>query len=283
MKTTWGTMFELPELITIAAQMNDVLAGKSVREGSLGNTPHKFVWYDRTHEGFARLVRDAVVGEARARGKWLFLPLQPDYILRLGEWGGRILYREPPAAAPPKYHLLLALDDGSMLSATTKMWGGCELCDKGTELDGKYLKDMRPTPVDPDFSWEHFYHLAVATTAGGKRSVKGLLTQEQLIPGLGNAIAQDIMFVARLHPRRRVGDLSEAEIRRLYEAITGTVATVIAAGGRDNEVDLFGQSGAYRRLMHAKAVGAPCPQCGALVQKMQYLGGSCYFCPRCQA
>ncbi len=66
-------MFELPELTTIARQMNDVLASKMVREGRLGNTPHKFVWYDRTHDEFSRLVAGRVVGEARARGKWLFL------------------------------------------------------------------------------------------------------------------------------------------------------------------------------------------------------------------
>ena len=61
-------MFELPELTTIARQMNVVLKDKTVREGRLGNAPHKFVWYDRTHDEFARLTQSAVVGGARARG-----------------------------------------------------------------------------------------------------------------------------------------------------------------------------------------------------------------------
>ena len=85
-------MFELPELTTIARQMNEVLTGRIVREGLLGNTPHKFVWYDRTRDEFTRLTR----GEARARGKWLFLDLEPGYVLRLREWGGRILYTTRP-------------------------------------------------------------------------------------------------------------------------------------------------------------------------------------------
>jgi formamidopyrimidine-DNA glycosylase len=112
--------------------MNDVLGGKTVREGRLGNTPHKFVWYDRTHDEFSRLVQGAVVGEARARGKWLFLDLKPDHVLRLGEWGGR-------AREPPKYHLLLAFEDDSLLTATTQMWGAVDLCDMGHELEGKYV------------------------------------------------------------------------------------------------------------------------------------------------
>jgi formamidopyrimidine-DNA glycosylase len=275
-------MFELPELTTIARQMNGVLAGKMVHEGRLGNTPHKFVWYDRTHDEFTRLTQGAVVGRARARGKWLFVDLEPDYVLRLGEWGGRILYHEPPAQEPPKYHLLLVFDDDSLLSATTQMWGGVDLCDKGHELEGKYVQDMRITPAEPEFTREYFETLADAAGGGGKRSVKGLLTQEQLIPGLGNAIAQDIMFAARLCPKRLARGLSPAEMRQLYEAVVRTVADVTEAGGRDDEVDLFGRPGGYHRLMSAKSAGAPCPRCGATIQKLQYMGGACYVCPECQ-
>ena len=275
-------MFELPELTTIARQMNVVLKDKTVREGRLGNTPHKFVWYDRTHDEFARLTQGAVVGGARARGKWLFLSLEPDHVLRLGEWGGRILFHQPPAAEPPKYHLLLTFANGSRLSATTQMWGGVDLCDRGHELEGKYVQDMRVTPVDPEFTWEYFETLADAGAGGGKRSVKGLLTQEQLIPGLGNAIAQDIMFGAGLSPKRPVRALSNGELRRLYETVVGVVRDVIAGGGRDDEVDLLGEPGSYRRLMSAKSVGAPCPRCGATIQKLQYMGGACYVCPECQ-
>jgi formamidopyrimidine-DNA glycosylase len=275
-------MFELPELTTIASQMNDVLAGKIVQEGRLGNTPHKFVWYDRSHDEFTRLTRGAVVGDAWARGKWLFVGLEPDHVLRLGEWGGRILFHQPPAQEPPKYHLLLDFADGSRLTATTQMWGGVDLCDRGHEFEGKYVQDMRVTPVEPGFTWKYFAALADAGGSGAKRSVKGLLTQEQLVPGLGNAIAQDIMFVAGLSPKRPVHALSGDELRRLYEAVVSVVRDVIAAGGRDDEVDLFGQPGGYRRIMSSRSVGAPCPRCGALVQKLQYMGGACYVCPECQ-
>jgi len=48
-------MFELPEFATLASQINDVLAGKVIKKGSLGNTPHKFVWYNRTPNEFEEL------------------------------------------------------------------------------------------------------------------------------------------------------------------------------------------------------------------------------------
>jgi hypothetical protein len=67
-------MFELPEFVTLARQMNEPLTGKTIRKGSLGNAPHKFVWYNKSHDEFERLTRGKTVGEARAKGKWLFPP-----------------------------------------------------------------------------------------------------------------------------------------------------------------------------------------------------------------
>jgi formamidopyrimidine-DNA glycosylase len=275
-------VFELPEFVTLARQINETVTGKIVRSGSLGNSPHKFVWYNRSHEEFAALTAGKTVGATRTRGKWLFMPLDPGYLLLFGECGGKLLYHAPPAILPQKYHLWLAFADGSALSALTQMWGAMELYEAGLETERQYVKGMRPTPVEPGFTFAYFSALIAELLTGEKRSVKALLTQEQLVPGLGNAIAQDIMFRAGLHPRHPIGDLSQAQQRALYNAIQATVNAVIAGGGRDDESDLFGRPGGYQRLMDSRAAGQPCPTCGAGVEKIQYLGGACYFCPRCQ-
>lgn len=276
-------MFELPEIATLAMQMRVDLQGKTIREGGLGNSPHKFVWYNRSHEEFARLTRWKVVGDARAKGRWLFLPLEPGYVLVLGECGGKVLLHAPGSPLPKKYHLHLAFTDGTFLTATTQMWGAMELYEQGEELEREYIKDMRPTPVDPGFTLAYFNGLIDELLHAKKRSVKSLLTQDQIIPGLGNAIAQDIMFRARLHPRHAISDLSSAQRQALFHAIRSTVAEGIEKGGRYDEVDLSGQRGGYRRLMDRHALKRPCPGCGGPVEKIQYLGGACYLCPACQS
>ena len=81
-------MFELPEYITLAHQMNETLKGKTIGKGVLGNTPHKFVWYNRSHDEFERLTKGKKIGEASVKGRWLFLDLDPGYVLVLGEFGG---------------------------------------------------------------------------------------------------------------------------------------------------------------------------------------------------
>jgi formamidopyrimidine-DNA glycosylase len=157
-----------------------------------------------------------------------------------------------------------------------------ELYEAGKEQERQYIKGMRVTPVDPAFTYEYFSGLIDELLQGEKRSTKSLLTQDQLIPGLGNASAQDILFHAHLLPRRALSELSNGQRRDLYAAIVDTIHEIIEMGGRNDETDLFGNPGGYVRLMDSNAAGHPCPDCGTVVQKIQYLGGACYFCPKCQ-
>ena len=193
-----------------------------------------------------------------------------------------MLLHQLGAKLPKKYHLYLGFEDGSFFTETTQMWGAIELYEAGAEQEREYVKGMRTTPVESAFTLDYFEDLIKEVNAMGKRSVKGLLTQDQLIPGLGNAIAQDIMFNARLHPRHDIAELKRDQRDGLYSAIQDTLGEVIEQGGRYDEYDLFNQKGGYVRLMDRYAAGKPCPVCGTLVEKMSYLGGTCYFCPNCQ-
>lgn len=275
-------MFELPEMITLANQMSECLSEKVIQTGSLGNSPHKFVWYNRSPEEFQALTAGKVIRAAWAEGRWLFVPLEPGYLLTFGECGGKILFHAPGSQLPGKYHLLLRFQDGSALSALTQMWGAMELFERGEERQRQYIKDMRTTPADSGFTFDYFNKLIEELCLLEKRSVKSLLTQDQLIPGLGNAIAQDILFQAGLHPRHPITELSSGQRKDLYQAILDTLQAVLSQGGRYDEVNLYNQPGGYIRQMDKNALGRPCPSCGGKIEKIQYLGGACYFCPRCQ-
>ncbi len=275
-------MFEIPECTVLAKQINKTLVGKTIKQGSLGNSPHKFVWYNRQPEEFTKLTHGKVVGQARVQGRWLIIPLEPGYNLVLGECGGKMLFHPAGSELPKKYHLWLEFADGSSFTVMTQMWGAMELFEAGKEQERQYIKDMRVTPIDRAFTFKYFSGLIDELLQGEKRSTKSLLTQDQLIPGLGNASAQDILFQAHLLPRRPLSELSQSQRWDLYDAIVGTVREIIKQGGRNDETDLFGKPGGYVRVMDNVAVGKPCPECGTKIQKIQYLGGACYFCPKCQ-
>ncbi|MGD2144169.1 MAG: hypothetical protein PVF54_06795 [Anaerolineae bacterium] len=178
--------------------------------------------------------------------------------------------------------MYITFADDSFLTATTRMWGAMELYEKGEEENRQHVKGMRTTPLEAQFTFDYFGALVDELVEGKTRSAKALLTQDQIIPGLGNAIAQDILFRAGLHPRHPIADLSAGQRRLLYRAIVDTVRAVIEKGGRYDEYDLHDNRGGYVRMMDKNALGRPCPRCGGEIEKIQYLGGSCYLCPECQ-
>jgi len=98
----------------------------------------------------------------------------------------------------------------------------------------------------------------------------------------GNGCLQDILFRARVDPRRKVATLSAKEKRALFRALRDTLEQAIAQNGRDCERDAYGNRGGYKPLMDRNTKGTPCPECGTTIEKIQYLGGSCYFCSNCQ-
>ena len=166
------------------------------------------------------------------------------------------------------------------------MWGAVRLLDN-SQFSERPNEEAGTPPLDPAFTFERFNEMLDEYPEKTSKGIKGFLVATgyvtpNCINGLGNAIAQDILYHARLSPKRKTKNISPDERRVLYDAINFTVADAIELGGRYDEVDLYGQKGGYIRLMDSKSAKTPCPNCGAEIQKIAYLGGACYLCSQCQ-
>ena len=142
-----------------------------------------------------------------------------------------------------------------------------------------HIAREKPSPLAEEFSLHYFQSLA---RGAGKVSAKAFLATEQRVPGLGNGVLQDILYNARIHPKRKLDTLSEAEYEGLYKSVRATLRQMAEQGGRDTEKDLYGQAGGYPTIMSKKNIANPCPSCGGTIKKEAYLGGSVYYCPSCQ-
>ena len=163
------------------------------------------------------------------------------------------------------------------------MWGSLFCYPQGEKgsFEDYYRARERPSPLSDQFDRAYFATLFGDETA--KLSAKAFLATEQRIPGLGNGVLQDILWTARIHPRRKMAELSAEEIDGMFNAVVSVLRKMTAQGGRDTERDLFGYPGGYRTVLSRNTVGKPCPACGAMVKKEAYLGGSIYYCPGCQS
>lgn len=109
--------------------------------------------------------------------------------------------------------------------------------------------------------------------------LKTFIISKSGVPGVRNGCFQDILFSAKIHPKRRARDVTSEEQIALHGALRQTIGQMTEIGGRDSERDLFGQSSGYRRLLDNRSVGKPCPSCGTVISKMSLLGGAAYYCP----
>lgn len=273
-------MIELPEALAVAGQINGILPGKRIVAVTAAHTPHKLAWYYGDRAAYAALLAGRIVGKASALGGLLEIEAGGANIL-LGE-GVAIRFHGPGEPRPSKHQLLIEFADRSALTAAVQMYGGMGAFLQGG-LDNPYYRAARekPSPFAPEFDRAYFDRIASAPEVR-KLSLKALLATEQRIPGLGNGVLQDILFRARMHPKKKVLTLAAEGSRILFDSVKRTLAAMAARGGRDTELDLFGRPGGYKTILSKKTVNTPCPACGGLIKKESYMGGSIYYCERCQ-
>jgi len=277
-------MIELPEASTIARQMNDELRGKRIESGIRGNAPHKFAFYNRPPEEYETILRGKAMGPAMEHGSLIWASVEPDYVLVLGGGGERILFHRTEDTLPEKHQLLLHFQDDTYLTVTVQGWGAAQLFHQSeiAAQRGYHLGRKAVSPLSDAFTFEYLQGLFGELAEEDPRSVKFFMISKPGIWGVGNGYLQDILFQAKIHPRRRCIDITEKERRALHEAIAVTLKQAVELGGRDTERDLYNRPGRYRRILDSRNVGKPCPECGTPIEKIQYLGGASYFCPSCQ-
>lgn len=274
-------MIELPECYVLAEQLNTALKGKTIADVIANHDPHKFAWFDPEPGEYKQRLLDrpftlATPGTRYTCGGNTEL-LFDDRLLVISTPIRFFAYGEK---LPKKHQLLLKFTDGSVIACTVQMWGSLFLLNaKQPLVPNSYKLAKGPSPLENAFDRAYFDGLA-GDCAG--LSAKAFLATEQRVPGLGNGVLQDILFRAGIHPKRRLSTLSEQELDRLFQSVKDTLREMVGGGGRDTERDLFGCPGGYRTIFSKKTASEPCPLCGGGIVRESYLGGSIYYCPRCQ-
>ncbi len=271
-------MLELPEAVVLAHQIRRTLVGKKIVAAAANESPHRFAWYTGSPETYGERLRGQTVRAATSSGSHVETQLDDKVLVT----STSLRFHEAGAKLPANRQLLLSFHDGTSLTGHVQMWGALLCVDEGQDpgLKDYGLSKMKPSVLSPGFD-EHYF-LDLLDDEARAVSAKAFLATEQRIPGLGNGVLQDILWTARIHPRRKMDTLSPSDVRGLFRAVKSVLADMTRLGGRDSEKDLSGRPGGYRTVLGAKTGGGPCPSCGTTIRKEAYLGGSIYYCPTCQ-
>jgi formamidopyrimidine-DNA glycosylase len=272
-------MLELPEAVTVAEQINQTLQGKRIMNVNANRSPHKFAWFYGEPQNYHGLLAEKTIDKAVSYGGLVEIAAGEARIL-LSD-GVNLRYFAPGEKLPAKHQLQLEFEDFSSLIGSVQMYGGLWAFPEG-QLDNPYylIARQKPPPLTERFDYTFFE--ALLQEAKPSLSVKAFFATEQRIPGLGNGVLQDILWTARIHPKRKMATLSATELRTLYDAMKTVLTEMVEHGGRDTERDLFGCPGGYQTILSKNTVGKLCPACGTPIKKEAYLGGSIYYCGGCQ-
>jgi len=273
-------MLEIPEAQTIARQLKEAVYGKIIFKVTAAESPHGFAWYTGEPADYCEMLEGKkITGTAAYGGRpemWA-----EDMRLSFAD-GVNVRYFDADAKLPVKHQLLLTFEGGDSICCTVQMYGGMFAFRDGTNDDFYYIvAKEKPTPLSEEFN-ELYFDSLLADNVKGKLTAKAFLATEQRIPGLGNGVLQDILWNAKIHPKRKVSELSDKEIQTLFVTVKALILEMTEKGGRNTEKDLFGNTGGYMAIMSRINEGMPCPACGDIIKSMAYMGGKVYVCEGCQ-
>jgi formamidopyrimidine-DNA glycosylase len=273
-------MIEIPEAVNLSKQLTETVSGKRIAGVVAGLSPHKFAWYHGDPKDYNALLRGKIIDTAVARGGMVEVRAG-DAVLLFTD-GVVLRFHVKDEQRPRKHQLLVEFEDATALSASVQMYGGL-WCFREGEFENPYYNAARskPSPLSDEFDSAYFESLIIPSDVQ-KLSVKAFLATEQRIPGLGNGVLQDILYNARVHPKRKIDTLTGGEREALFHSMKTTLGEMTAQGGRDTTRDLLGEPGRYVTKLSQATMDKPCPVCGGTIVKQAYMGGSIYFCDGCQ-
>jgi formamidopyrimidine-DNA glycosylase len=275
---------ELPEAKILADQMNNELRGKRVKSFLVKDCERlqRIGMMDKDLTSFNQLI-DGKIEEAISRGNVIRIKFDNGANLILGpEYGGEIFYNAD-ASSVSRFHLRLDFSDGTLLTVRLTSMGVIQvLGDDELESSYVYKRDFDSTKLsatDEEFTFEHFSK----RMAEHNKMLKSVLVgKDAVLVGISNSTFQDILYRAKIHPKRKASELNAEEKRSLYDAIRLVFKERLQLDGKDQFHDLYGKQGSYTPAMGPNMKKQTCPKCGTTIEKLSLGGGHVYLCPSCQ-
>lgn len=271
-------MPELPEVETVARQLQDCTAHRRIRALTINDS--------KLPGDGAAAVTGCRIDSVRRYGKRIVMALIPPRRRKPSMWlcvhlrmTGRLLYCANGETAIPvkrKPRAVIELDHGAIEFHDTRRFGTIEVTDD--------FSSVLPAGVEP-LSDEFTCGRLAELINGSTTPLKIWLLRQDRIVGLGNIYASEICFRAGIHPTVPAGRLNKSQLRRLHRAIRSILTAAIKHCGTtfSDFQTASGSPGDYLRYLKVYGrEGRPCRRCRGQVERIVQGQRSTFFCPACQ-
>ncbi len=276
-------MPELPEVESLARHLREVAVGRTVRRVEVASLSAL-----KTYDPPVDALAGATLSDTGRRGKFLLLEHEaagggPLFLVVHLARAGWLRWRDPLPAAPAKpgkgpLALRVRYHDGAGFdvteAGTEKRVAAYVVRDPG---DVDAVATLGPDPLGADFTVDR---LAEILRGAGGAQVKGAITDQRLIAGVGNSYSDDALHLARLSPFKPAAKLAPGEVAALHAALVEVLSGAVErAGALPAEALKSDKLGSTR--VHGRT-GQPCPECGDTIREVSFATKSLQYCPTCQ-
>jgi formamidopyrimidine-DNA glycosylase len=272
---------ELPEVEALAAFLRENAVGRVITRVDLAGI-QSIKTFDPPLSALGGL---EVTGASR-HGKFLDLDVSGLHLVVHLARAGWLHWRENLPPAPPKPGKgPLALRVHLAPLETDPPAPGFDLTEQGTRK-GLAVYVVRTPPEVPGIArlgpdaLEVDREQLAAILRSRSGQVKGALTDQTLVSGIGNAYSDEILHAAHLSPFKMANKIDDDELVRLYDAMRATLTDALERQVGQKAATLKGEKRSGLTV-HART-GLPCPVCGDTVREVSFADTSLQYCPTCQ-
>jgi len=277
---------ELPEVEALAGFLRERLLGRAVDSievgaisalktydpapGSLSGLPVTGV---ERHGKFLDIDADGLhLVFHLARAGWLrWSDTASKTVLRPGKSPLALRVRFTPMSDDPQDESTPGFD---LTEAGTKKRLAIYLVRSPDEVPG--IADLGPDPLTDEFTRD----VLAGILAGQRQQIKGLLRDQKVIAGVGNAYSDEVLHAARMSPFAIAAKLNDDQVSTLFEALRATLRDAVAAAAGKPAKELKDAKRAGLAV-HART-GQPCPVCADTVREVSFADSSLQYCATCQ-
>jgi formamidopyrimidine-DNA glycosylase len=268
---------ELPEVEALAAFLTERAVGRVVARVDLAAFSVL-----KTYDPPLTSLQGLEVSGVSRHGKFLDLDVSGLHLVIHLARAGWLRWSDALSPTPPRIGkgplaARVHLDDGS----------GFDLTEAGTQkrlamyvvhspYDVPGVARLGPDPLGPGFGVSEL----AAILDGSRQQLKGLLRDQSVLAGVGNAYSDEVLHAAKLSPFRLGSSLSVAEVEGLHEALQSVLRDAVARAHGLAAGDLKKEKKTAMRV-HGRT-GLPCPVCGDTVREVSFADSSLQYCPTCQ-
>jgi len=270
---------ELPEVEALAGDLRGRLDGHAFAR-LLPVAISALKTYDPPVDSLAGMLIDGV----RRHGKFLDLEAGGLHLVIHLARGGWLRWHDAVPSRPPR--------PGGKSGLAMRVWldddSGFDLTEGGTQkrLAVYVVRDpsevpgiarLGPDPLDDAFTIEM---LKGILEAAGRSQIKGVLRNQSVVAGIGNAYSDEILHVAKMSPYKPAASFDEAELATLYDAIGSTLQDAVTRSEGVAAAELKKEKKTGLRV-HGRN-GEACPICGDTIREVSFADSSLQYCPTCQ-